>query len=102
MAVLAPFGLGAAHAEGALDLVEMRDSAGLEHGVYANYATRSGFASVSAPSDSTEQVRFVAFGQDLTLAREHTNTKDGVLAWHGTDSSGAVAILIVDGSALHV
>ena len=68
LVVLASLGLGAAHAESALDLVEIRDSAGLEHGVYANYATRSGFASVSAPSDSTAQVRFAAFGQDITLA----------------------------------
>ena len=96
--VLTSLGFGVANAD-ALDLVgEISILDDLEHSVYANYAMRSGFASVSAPSDSTEQVRFAAFGQDITLAREHTNTEDGVLAWHGTYGSGAVAILIVDGS----
>ena len=90
LAVLASLGFGVAHAD-ALDLVgEISTPDGLEHSVYANYASRSSFASVTAPSDSTEQVRFAAFGQDLTLARDYTNTEDGLLAWHGTDGSGAV------------
>ena len=69
-----------------------------EHSVYANYASRSEFARVAAPSASTESVRFAAFGQDVILSRNVTNTEDGILAWHGTDDSGTVAILIVDGS----
>ena len=91
-------GFGTAHAD-ALDLVgEIQTPDGLKHSVYANYASRSSFASVTVPSDSTEQVRFAAFGQDLTLARDYTNTEDGLLAWHGTDGSGAVAVLIVEGT----
>ena len=91
IAVLISLGFGTAHAN-ALDLVgEIQTPDGLKHSVYANYASRSAFASVTAPSDSTEQVRFAAFGQDLTLARDYTNAEDGLLAWHGTDGSGAVA-----------
>ena len=71
-----------------------------EHSVYANYASRSEFARVAAPSASTESVRFAAFGQDVILSRNVTNTEDGILAWHGTDDSGTVAILIVDGSGV--
>ena len=96
--ILVSLGFGVAHAD-ALDLVgEISTPDGLKHSVYANYASKSSFASVTAPSDSTEQVRFAAFGQDLTLARDYTNAEDGLLAWHGTDGSGAVAVLIVEGT----
>lgn len=96
--VLMSLGFSAVHAD-TLDLVgEISTPDGLEHSVYANYASRSAFASVTAPSDSTEQVRFATFGQDLTLARDYTNAEDGLLAWHGADGSGAVAVLIVEGT----
>ena len=50
-----------------------------EHSVYANYASRSEFARVAAPSASTESVRFAAFGQDVILSRNVTNTEDVVI-----------------------
>lgn len=54
LAALASLGFGAAHAD-ALDLVgEIQTPEGLEHSVYANYASRSEFARVSVPADSTE------------------------------------------------
>ena len=98
LVVLVSLGFGVAHAESLILVGEIQTPDGLEHSVYANYASRSAFASVTAPSNSTEQVRFAAFGQDLTLARDYTNTEDGLLAWHGTDGSGTVAILIVEGT----
>ena len=71
---------------------------GQEHSIYHDYAVRSEFVRAAAPSASTESVRFEALGQDLTLSSETAAVKNGILAWEGTDDSGSVAVLIVDGT----
>ena len=55
---------------------------------------------MTAPSASTESVRFAALGQDLTLSSDTATTKNGILAWEGVDDSGSVAVLIVEGTSV--
>ena len=85
----------------ALDLIEAAQAPeGQKHSLYHDYAVRSEFVRVTAPSASTESVRFAALGQDLTLSSDTATMKNGILAWEGVDDAGSVAVLIVEGTSV--
>ena len=92
---------GAWAQESPLDLIAAAQAPeGQKHSLYHDYAVRSEFVRVTAPSASTESVRFAALGQDLTLSSDTATTKNGILAWEGVDDAGSVAVLIVDGTSV--